>query len=219
MTGPVPEPQPRRFEAFFASRGWRFAVLIGLTLLMTVPLMLVSFVIEDRVSYRRSALWEVSNQWGGPIQIVGPVMVLPVEREVRTENKGDFLAERAEVRTERAAPILLLPDLLDVEADGQSEIRERGIFEIPVYTAHLGMSLAYDVARVANVLAEDETVLWEEASLALIMPGTRNFAGRAELTGGGQAHDLEQGALIRNVSTATLPVDQALDAERLSMIS
>ncbi|MEM7058108.1 MAG: cell envelope integrity protein CreD [Pseudomonadota bacterium] len=186
-------------RTFFASRGWRFAMLILLTILMFIPLLMVGFVIEDRASYKRQATREISHQWGGPIHISGLVMVLPVEREIEVAVKNDVLGTRPrkEKQTAPATPVLLLPEQVAVTIDGKTEIRSRGIFEVPVYGADLDMAIDIDIARVASTLAENETVLWDQATLALIMPGTRNMTGRAVLGAGDEVFDLEPGTPLK----------------------
>ena len=79
MTEPDLRPAPPR--ALFATRGWRFAMMILLTLLMGVPLLMISALVDDRAQYQRQAVGEVSGQWGGPIRLAGPIIVIPVEKE------------------------------------------------------------------------------------------------------------------------------------------
>lgn len=180
--------------AWFSGPGWRLAVLALLILAMCIPLMLISVVIEDRVRHQRKAVGEVSYQWGGPVSLVGPVLVIPVEVERDKQVKDLDGNIRTETYTEQAAPIVLMPEDLNMTVDGQSEIRNRGIFEVPVYTVDLGMRFGFDVARVADVVRARETVLWDKAVLSIAMPRTRSFSGAAVLQAGGRSLDLEPGA-------------------------
>lgn len=200
---PKDDPPAKRtgfFGSFFQSRAWRFAVMVLLILAMCVPLMMVSFVIADRVSYKREAMSSVTRQWGGPITVAGVVMVLPVEREVETTVNGELIGGRVEVETKPAMPILLTPERLTVAVDGKSETRRRGIFEVPVYALDLKAMLEFDIARVTAVLSEDETVLWEEAKIAVVMPGSRSFSAQAVLSAMDQRFDLEPGTPLKNKS-------------------
>ncbi len=73
-THPVPKA-PK-----FRGAGWRFAIVAALTVVMFVPLIAVSFVIQDRAHYQKSAVHEVSQLWGGPITLSGPFLIIPVGR-------------------------------------------------------------------------------------------------------------------------------------------
>ncbi|MEM1160273.1 MAG: cell envelope integrity protein CreD [Pseudomonadota bacterium] len=193
---PVARPRPR----FLATRGARFAIMILLTVLMTVPLFMVVIVIEERSSFSRQAIHEVSQRWGGPIFLSGPSLVVPVEKELTRTVKDDDGNEIEEVYTARSEPVILLPELLTVDADGRSQIRKRGIFEIPVFSAELKMSFSFDTSRIDDVLGSRETLLWDRASLVVQMPGTRSFSGTTALNSGARAFDLEPGTPFARVA-------------------
>ena len=185
-----PTPQSRRF---FASRGWRFAVMIMLTLLMGLPLLMVLGLIEDRARYQRQAVGEVSNRWGGPVRLGGPVLVIPVEREVTRVVTGEDGEKRTERRRERAEPVILLPDSLDLSGETASQVRRRGIFEVPVYTTDFQIEARFDTGRIEGVTGAGETILWDRAMLAVVMPGNRSFSGKAVLSVDGKPVDLDPG--------------------------
>ncbi|MEM7745582.1 MAG: cell envelope integrity protein CreD [Pseudomonadota bacterium] len=187
---------PRPARPVFQGAGWRFFGLILITVLMGVPLLMVAFVIEDRVSYKRQAVSEVSSQWGGAVHLEGPALVIPVliERDRVIEERDG--SERIETYTEQAAPILLMPEELEITAASASEVRRRGIFEVPVYSVDLAARFGFDVARVARVIGERETVQWDRAFVSVAMPSVRSFSGAAVLETAGRAFDLEPGSVL-----------------------
>ena len=190
---PNPAPRPSGPRAFFASRGWRFAMMIALTLLMGLPVLMIVALIEDRAHYQRKAVNEVSTRWGGPVRLAGPILVIPVEREVVQTVVDDDGTKRRERRRERTSPIVLLPETLDVDSQGTSQLRKRGIFEVPVFTSELKIEALFDTARIQNATSSTETILWDQARLAVLMPGKRSFSGRAILTANGRPVDLDPG--------------------------
>ena len=190
-------PIPR---TLFASRGWRFAMMILLTLAMLVPLLAISLVIEDRVSYRRGALQEVSHHWGGPVNLSGPVLVIPVQRTRTRVVEEEDGSRRTESFQETAAPIVLRPEDLDITADARSEIRKRGIFDIPVFAADMKLAFNFDPLRIDGITGEDETILWKKASLVVFMPASRSFSGHAILKSGEKSFDLEPGTGLEHTS-------------------
>lgn len=182
MTETTIPPRPASARPFFASRGWRFAMMIALTVLMGGPLLMVLGLIEERARYQRQAVGEVSTRWGGPVRLGGPIMVIPVEREVTRTVENEDGTRRRERRTERAEPLILLPEVLDVTADTASQIRRRGIFEVPVFTTDFNLTARFDTKRLDGASDTGETVLWDRAILAMAMPGNRSFSGKAALT-------------------------------------
>jgi len=218
-TQTTPPPRPSPVREFFASRGWRFSMMILLTLVMGIPLLMVAALIADRTHYQDQAVHEVSRQWGGPIRLAGPAMVIPVEAKLTRTVKGKDGEEHEEVYRALVDPVVLLPESLSVTADAKSQIRRRGIFEVPVYSTDFEMVLAYDTARIANEIGPRETVLWDRASLALLMPGTRSFSGKAVLQVGETTVDLEPGTPFSGQPgiQARLGDPRGLAAVRLTM--
>ncbi len=189
----VPPARPSGARAFFASRGWRFAMMILLTLLMGIPLLMVTGLIDERARYQRQAVGEVSQRWGGPIRMAGPVIVIPVEHEVERVITDEDGTKRHKRVREMAEPIILMPETLEISADSVSQVRKRGIFEVPVYTTDFEIGARFDFARVDLHVRKGETVLWDRARLAVLMSGTRSFSGKAVLTADGKPLDLDPG--------------------------
>lgn len=189
MTETSGPPRP----PLFAAPGWRVALLVALTFAMFVPLMLISFVVEDRVSYRRAALQEVAWQWGGQVSLDGPMLVIPVERTQWRKVENDEGVVREEPFTELSVPVVLRPETLDIAVRTAAQVRKRGIFEVPVYTADIALAFDFATDKIAAAIAPEETVLWDQAALAILMPATRSFTGQVELDAGERRFDLEPG--------------------------
>ncbi len=64
------------------SLGFRFFIVGVLTVLMVIPLILASEVINSRKNYSRDAIREVGREWGGEQVLSGPMLILPVSEEV-----------------------------------------------------------------------------------------------------------------------------------------
>ena len=197
MTETTPSPTtPRNLggaRAFFASRGWRFAMMILLTILMAIPLLMVAGLVDERARYQREAVGEVSQRWGGPIRLAGPVIVIPVERDVIRAVEDEDGKRRSQRVREVVEPILLMPETLQITADSASQIRKRGIFEVPVHTTDFQIAARFDYGRIEGVARKDERILWDQARLTVVMSGTRSFSGKALLTADGKAVDLDPG--------------------------
>ncbi|MFK7942945.1 MAG: cell envelope integrity protein CreD, partial [Paracoccaceae bacterium] len=128
-------------------------------------------------------------------------------------------AKRTETYTERGAPVVLMPEDLTVSANATSQIRSRGIFDVPVYSVDLDMAFGFDLDRIAGVMGGRETVLWDKAVLSIAMPRTRSFTGAAVLKTGGRTFDLEPGAAVGPGGgiQANIGDPRGLDAFALSM--
>ncbi|MBS0126411.1 cell envelope integrity protein CreD [Thetidibacter halocola] len=190
-----------------ASAGRRFLVVGLLVLLMFVPLFFAAEVIDSRKSYSQSTIDSVGEEWGGPQVLAGPQLVIPVERTVTrlatrprldpatgavlTDAQGNEVVDRFEETVRQlAAPIHLYPDRFEADVQTATQIRSRGIFTVPVYTAEAEIRFDFDTVLVDRVLAEDETILWDRAEIRMAVGANRALRGAAEVTADGRALEL-----------------------------
>ena len=192
----------------FQSAGFRFIAVGLLALMMFIPLNLVSSVINDRASYSRQAVTDISREWGGAQQISGPVLVIPVTEDVTYDRRreavdaltgltlqdenGKVIYERfEETVTERRPPVYLFAEALDIDISTVSETRARGIFEVPVYTANAKIEFDFNALSSSTALRGNEVLHWKEARIDVHLTSNQALRGEAELTSNGQPLTLE----------------------------
>lgn len=192
----------------FRSAGLRFIAVGALALLMFIPLNLVSSIIQDRASYSESTEREISREWGGAQLISGPLLVVPVTedvtyqrkreavdpvtgRTIRDENNFIVYEHYDETITEDRSPLFLYPDRFDADVGTESQVRRRGIFTVPVFTANLSLAFDFDASAAEEMLTGDETALWDQAELRVYLASNRAFRGEAILEADGRPFPLE----------------------------
>lgn len=186
------------------SLGWRFIIVGVLCLVMFIPLMMVSDIVNSRRHYSEDTIRSVGQEWGGEQTISGPKVVIPVKARVtvtelhnvideatglvmRDKETGENLQKLVEVeRIETREPLHVYPDVFDVQITTETQMRHRGIFQVPVYKAQANIATEFPFDRVEAQLDEDEFAVWEEASLRLSVSSNRALRGEARLTADGQ---------------------------------
>jgi inner membrane protein len=111
-------------------------LIIGtLMLLLSIPLMMVRDVIQERSQNREIAATEVARAHAGAQTVTGPVLYVPyTETFMRTVPYGDAGLTREERVTQEHVAIRF-PARMDTRAVLKTETRWRGIFPITVYTS------------------------------------------------------------------------------------
>ncbi len=192
----------------FRSSGLRFIAVGFLTLLMFIPLNLVSGIIEERAEYSEQTMRDISHEWGGAQLMSGPIIQVPVTEDVvynrRTEavdtltgltlrdEKGNVVYEHyQETVTETRPSIFIYPEDLEIVADTSSQVRKRGIFEVPVYTAATQLKFHFDATKAGSLLVGEEVAHWDEAELNVLLSSNRALRGEAVLTRNGVEVPLE----------------------------
>ena len=197
------------------SLGLRFFIVGLLILLMFIPIMFVSDIINDRADYNRTTRSSVGNEWGGQQAISGPVLIIPVEETVIVREKREVLDPDTGIqkldaddkpvyrhvdvqKTLRRDPVYLYPDQFEATIDTQTQERHRGIFTVPVYSAQAALSFDFPTETAPEALKNEEVLLWDEAELHVSVTSNRALRGAARLQAGDTELQMEPRALNEN---------------------
>ena len=109
------------------------AILVGAAL--AIPLFSVWLLVYDRQTQSEEATASITEGWGGPQAIAGPVLVIPYRataQETVVENGRSVTRSRDVVRE-----LTLSPERADLSTSVAPERRKRSIYEAVVYDAKL----------------------------------------------------------------------------------
>lgn len=204
------------------SLGFRFLIVGILTLAMAIPLILAAEVINSRKNYSRDAVQEVGREWGGAQVISGPVLVLPVQETVerttqeevidpatgvvRLDSNGNpLLRSVTKQETVWRDPVFVHPGRYDVTIDTTTEMRHRGIFNVPVYRADMAMTFDYPLGDAESYLRGAEVIRWDLAKIELQISSNAALRGKAELLADGAPIAIEP--LASNGNSAGITAD------------
>jgi len=164
----APTPQPRagqQIRAFLASDNLlaRIGMLAFLTLILLIPLGMISGVIADRSQYEAEATRSVSEAWGGPQTFVGPTIVVPYRRVTPTSETNGTLT--------------LLPDKLSIDGNIQPQQRRRGLFTVNVYTATLDVTAEFPTKALRELAADNRQTDWSATRVEIGLSKAHSVEG------------------------------------------
>ncbi len=137
--------------------------------LLIIPSVIISTLIEERSRTADEATEEVGQKWGLSQVITGPMLVVPY-REMQPTGSTD------------TAPVTrhayFLPERLDVSGTIEPTVRYRGVYEVIVYTADLSIGGSFAPPSFADWDVKAEDILWNEAAL---IAGVRDMRGINEV--------------------------------------
>lgn len=167
----------------------RVLIVGGLVLALQVPILMISGLLRERQGTRDRAAADIANGWGGAQAVAGPLIRVPYRaRWVEKDDQG-----RTHTR-EGIRNAVFLPEELAVAGNVETEVRYRGIYEVPVFRADLTLSghFARPEPEALGVPAAD--ILWERAELVLALGDPRGVKNRAELGWNGETLAFRPGA-------------------------
>ena len=159
------------------SPGLKLAVTIFIGFLLIIPLFSIYLLSYDRQNQSETARASISEGWGGPQTVAGPLLVIPYRASVTetvTEG-GQPLVRSREVWRE----LRLAPETSDIRTLITPERRTRSIYEVVVYEARMSgrarFAMPADLARF-GVAPQDMAL--ERAELRFGLSDPRGLFGR-----------------------------------------
>jgi len=136
-------------------------ILIGfLVLLLQIPIVKIKAIIKERDKTRQDAIKEVTAKWGMAQSIIGPTIVVPyINRQVDSRGQRQMQSQ--------VTYATFLPELLKISGRIDSELRYRGIFEIPVYKMSLDLSGRFLRPDFSQWSIEPNDIFWDRAYLSI----------------------------------------------------
>lgn len=178
---------------------FKLAVLAFLNVALLVPLGLIWLLTTERASRRDTVLGEVAATWGQPQRIAGPVLSVPYV-VVSRDQSGHETHERLVAR--------FLPGTLDISARLDPQIRKRGIYRAPVYTARVTISGSFSKPDVERLGLSPDAIRWNEAVLSLGLTDLKSVMPDLAMSWNGRqvrAEPASDGALFPTALSAPIP--------------
>ncbi|HBX7818884.1 TPA: cell envelope integrity protein CreD [Klebsiella pneumoniae] len=122
---------------------WKITTLIGCIVLLSLPLMMVRELINERADYRSEVVDAIEQSTSGSQKLAGPLIAIPItETLTRMENQK-------EVSYQRSWVYYWLPESLAVTGKQTVESRRVGIYSCQVWHNALQIKASFDPLRLA----------------------------------------------------------------------
>lgn len=141
-----------------SSVGVKLLVIAGLSLALLIPAFMVGDVIREREMTRNKAVMEIGEKWGGKQQIAGPILTIPLRKQLK-DDKGNVITS---IRYAH-----FLPDTLNIKGNVSSHVLHRGIYEAVLYKSKLNVTGTFSFPVIEGPDIAREDVMWKDAFLSL----------------------------------------------------
>jgi len=165
------------------SFGLKLMLVCALALLMAIPAGVVWAIAYSRSTDAQAAIHEVAAMRGGMQTLMGPVIAVPFERDVVIAVNNVNQVQR------QGGRMFLFPEAGTADTRLATEIRKRGLHDVPVYTATADFNATFNPARLAAEAPAGAQLKWGEAQVFMSMGDLRG-ARNAQVTVAGRALEL-----------------------------
>ena len=214
---PLPKSQPS-----FARRQSTIIKLLGvgaLVLLLLIPLVMITGVLNDRLSRRNEAVADITSSWGREQNVIGPVLGIPFQYKFKAvkETPGpDGKLERREVEETAIGAAYFLPESLKIDGNVQTQTLHRGIYDAAVFRAQVTLSGKFAPPDFGPLKIDLKDVQWKDAFVTIAVNDLRGTRQGLVLDWGGTKRPMLPGSQVPGYTTgatASLGGDQPIGRE------
>ncbi|KAA3610736.1 MAG: cell envelope integrity protein CreD [Calditrichaeota bacterium] len=137
----------------------RLIIIAIMTIVLLIPAILIQNLVEERQERRVETEIEISDKWGASQTISGPIVVVPILEQIKTDKTNKTIHYRNYA--------YFLPDDLQIEGKMDPQIRYRGIYEVALYSSLLQFNGSFKIKKDLDAVNSYGKVLWDQAFLAI----------------------------------------------------
>jgi len=151
-------------KAMGHSVGLKLLLVCGLVLLMAIPALFIAAISFERAGRADDVTREVSERYGGPQTLLGPVLSLPYG----TKNHAGEITSYSEY-------VIFAEDGTASVSDLQTTIRKRSLFKVPTYQAGVNFSAAFKLPERTDIQSGRRVFFWDEAKISIGLSDVRGL--------------------------------------------
>lgn len=179
------------------SKSWLIkALLLGvITLVMVIILAQIYAVAQDREHYRRAAQQQIEATWSGSQYVMGPVLQIPYQVKTTTRHWDEKLKQYRQREKLSWYTYHELAESVQITSDLQTERRQLGIHELPVFTNNIVIEGWFSIDTIQPDLEDNqELVQLGKPLLQLMVRDVRGLDNVSTATWQGQSLSFKPGS-------------------------
>ncbi|MEY4782817.1 MAG: hypothetical protein RIR41_752, partial [Pseudomonadota bacterium] len=143
------------------SFGLKLILVCALALSMAVPAGFVYMIFTSRAMAAQTAIMDVTSLQAGSQNLMGPVIVVPFDQETVVS-----LGNVNQIRR-KSGHMILYAETGQANAELATEIRKRGLQQVPVYNVMTNFSATFNTDRIAAEAPSGAALRWSDARIVM----------------------------------------------------
>lgn len=161
-------------------------IFIGvLTLLLLIPNLWTTNIIQERQATQYQTIEEITENWADIQTLSGPVLIVPYTYDDVT------VANNKKTVTTHQTNLYLLPEELNVTGNVSPEVLHRNIYEAVVYNSKIKISGRFGEIEVKKSGINLNNLHWDKARIAIGLSDLKGLTTNPNLHFSGQSVPLE----------------------------
>jgi len=169
--------------------GLKLLLVCGLALLMAIPALFVFALLGDRTARAEKVTEQIGAVWGGEQTFLGPVVAVPYTSPPLAANQPAV-----------HGVYLVFPTTAQGDVTSQTELRQRSLFKVPVYTANLRFHSAFDLTAAGQNAPTGAVLDWSKSAFLVGVSDERGARSDGAFTVDGKSYALAPASGLVDIS-------------------
>lgn len=154
---------------------FKILFLVILTLVLLIPGAIITGVIDERDTRQSETVQSISDQWGYPQTVTGPMLVIPYRK--------------SEIKKDSIGFVTILPSSMNYDAKLESQTLRRGIYEDVVYSSKVAIDGAFDLSTLQPTDVPLSALILSQAKVQLGVRDLRGIEKVSDFTLGARGYE------------------------------
>ena len=184
---PVPPLPVKPKKKFTQTLGFKVAFIVILSFVLLLPTLMIDSLSTEREGTSTVARNEISQKWGRPQHITGPVIAVPYKSKL----KGDTAVS--------AHMLYVLPKTLNVNADVKSQTLYRSIYESVVYNTGIDFEGTFKIKGLLPLQVDTAALEMDKAHIEVGITDLRGISQKLMMDLNGNVVEINDGGKDANI--------------------
>lgn len=167
-----------------------------LMLLLMIPVSFIESLMHEREGLRQQAISEVSNMWANQQYVYGPILTIPLQKQVLEDGKSRTVNDQVHI----------LPTKLVINGNVAPKTLKRGIYNVVVYDSKLTFNGQFDDLHKYLDNLKDYEALVDQAFLTISISDLRGIKEKVIVKWNEQNMAVEPGSAIPTLVNSGITV-------------
>ncbi len=195
---PVEEPKKKKFTE---TLGFKVAFIVLLSFVLLLPTLMIDSLSGDREGTSKGARSEISDKWGRPQHITGPVIAIPYNAKL----KGDTSVSEH--------MLYVLPKSLNVNAEVKSQTLYRSIYESVVYNSGIDFDGSFKIKGLLPAEVDSTGLEFDKAHVEVGITDLRGISQKLVMDLNGNKIEINDGGKDGNIQVEDFSMTPAVANE------
>lgn len=179
-----PPPLKRAVTKVRESTTFKVFVIGFLVLVLLIPARMVRSLVRERERRQSGVVHEIASKWGGAQTVSGPILSLPCATTIQGPDGKPLRVTHW---------LHVLPDTLAVTGAVAPEVRYRGMYEVVLYNARIGLDAEFTLPDLKAMDLPEKGIAWDRAFIAVGITDRKGVREEIRARVNGSEVDMESG--------------------------